>query len=462
MRNNKKIIALIIILAVLLAALVAAAIVIHHREEPVPPAQTTGPETVMTTEPSAEPSSEPTEPSTEPTEPPITKIATATISSVGDMLMHEPVFQSGYNSATGEYELDMIFRYFYDYVTSADLAVGNLETTLAGDDNGFAYHGYPNFNCPDSIIDSMKNAGFDLILTANNHSYDTGSIGLSRTLEVVRDRELMYLGTKQDAEEPNYIIADCNGIRIGLMCYTYETGTENPDTIALNGAPLSVADSKLVNAFSYSELPAFYAEMEENIADMEANGAEAVMLFIHWGDEYDIEGNRTQKQMAQTLCDLGVDVIVGGHPHVVQPVELLTSAEDENHKTLCLYSMGNAVSNQRKERMNLKTGHTEDGVMFSITFAEYSDGTVIIEDADILPFWVDRRYNADWVREYYMLPLDTEIEDWKTQFDLSDDTLAQAQASYERTMAIVGKGMEEADAYYAANQQAVEEQLGVQ
>ena len=195
---------------------------------------------------------------------------------------------------------------------------------------------------------------------------------------------------------------------------------------------------------------------------MEAEGAEAVMLYIHWGEEYQLKANSSQKAIAQKLCDLGIDVIVGGHPHVVQPVELLTSTTDANQKTVCLYSMGNAVSNQRLGNLsNVKTAHTEDGVMMQVTFAEYSDGTVIVEYADVLPFWVWMHYDEDWNKLYQMMPLDDQIEDWQTQFGVDDDVLKKLQDSYDRTMAIVGEGIEEAQAYYAANQKAVEEAIGV-
>lgn len=456
MKKTKKLIGVIFALVAVLCVMVVLSVTL--KDQPEQPATTNPSKNQMQ---STEPSTEvPTAPSTEPTQPPVYKVSTATISSVGDMLMHKNVFNSGYRN--GVYELDLIFEYFSDYVLQADLAAANLETTLAGLDNGYEYNGYPNFNCPDAVVDAMKNAGFDMVLTANNHSYDTRSIGLKRTLEVIKDRDLQYLGTKMDEEEPNFVIAELNGIRVGLMCYTYETENTYDDRISLNGIVLTAEDSRKVNSFDYNDLPAFYAEMEENLADMEALGAEAALLYIHWGDEYRLKANDQQKAIAQKLCDLGIDVIVGGHPHVVEPVELLTSTTDENQKTICLYSMGNAVSNQRLGNISsINTAHTEDGVMFSVTFAKYSDGTVIVEDADILPFWVDMRRNSSGVREYYMLPLDTNIEDWKTQFDLTDATLKKAEESYERTMAIVGDGMTEADAYYAANQAAVEAALGV-
>ena len=454
MKKNKNLLILIAVLAVTLAVLLMVAIFAIDRGDPA-----NTPTAPQITQPTTEPTEAPTEP---PTEPPVTKVATATVSSVGDMLMHMSVINSGYNDATGEYDLRPIFDYISDYTTSADLMVGNLETTLAGLDNGYKYNGYPAFNCPDSVIDAMKHAGFDVVLTANNHSYDTRSVGLKRTLETIQSRGLPYLGTKLSPEEKDYIIADCNGIQIGMMCYTYETTAGDSDTIALNGITLSKDDSQRVNAFSYSNLNKFYSEISANIAQMEEEGAEAVMLYIHWGEEYQLKANSSQKNIAQKLCDLGVDVIVGGHPHVVQPVELLTSTTDENQKTVCLYSMGNAVSNQRLGNLSsVKTAHTEDGVMMQVTFAEYSDGTVIVETADVLPFWVWLHHDADWNKRYQMMPLDDQIEDWKNQFGVNDDVLKKLEESYKRTMDIVGEGIAEAQQYYAANQKAVEQALGV-
>ncbi len=449
---KKNHIVMIAILATVLVALVILAVFVIGGETNTPtPTQPTAAPT--------EPTPAPTEP---PTEPPVTKIATATVSSVGDMLMHMPVINTGYNEETRTYDLHAIFDYISDYTTSADLMVGNLETTLAGLDNGYKYSGYPQFNCPDSVVDAMKGAGFDVILTANNHSYDTRSVGLKRTLEVIRDRQLQYLGTKLAAEEKDYVIADCNGIQIGLLCYTYDTGTSDPETIALNGITLTREDSKLVNSFDYNDLDIFYADVQENLAAMKKEGAEATMLYIHWGEEYQLQANSSQKAIAQKLCDLGVDVIVGGHPHVVQPVELLTSTQDENQKTVCLYSMGNAVSNQRLGNLSsVKTAHTEDGAMLQITFAKYSDGTVIVEYADVLPFWVWMHYDADWNKLYQLMPLDDQIEDWQTQFGVDDDVLKKLRDSYDRTTALVGEGIAAAQEYYAANQKAVEQALGV-
>jgi poly-gamma-glutamate synthesis protein (capsule biosynthesis protein) len=148
------------------------------------------------------------------------------------------------------------------------------------------------------------------------------------------------------------------------------------------------------------------------------------------------------------MCDLGVDVIVGGHPHVIQPMELLTSTEDSNHKTICLYSTGNAISNQRRDLMTLNTGHTEDGIIFTFTFSKYSDGTVRVEEADLLPTWVDKHTDSSTGKiTYDVYPLDDEVTDWKTQLQLSDNGYKNAQASYERTMKIVESGLQQVQSF---------------
>ena len=442
-----------IVLSVILVGLILVVMFMGGDEpKPTDPIQTTTAPT--TTAPTTVP------PTT--TEPPIVKESSFTLSAVGDMLMHMPVVNSGYYANTNSYNLDTIFTYFTDHVQSADFAVGNLETPLAGTDNGYNYSGYPQFNCPDAIIDSMKTAGFDLVLTANNHSYDTRGVGLKRTLEVIRDRELGYLGTKVEADDPNFLVVERNGIKLGLACYTYEDNSD-PAIKAPNYITMSAEHAPLINTFDYTNLNLFYDELSDSMAQADQQGADAFVLFIHWGYEYQTTQHSIQSQIAQSLCDIGVDVIVGGHPHVVQPVELLTSTTDETQKTVCLYSMGNAVSNQRRQNMNLNTGHTEDGVMFSVTFSRYSDGTVILESAECLPTWVNLHYNTETAHnEYNILPLDKDITDWKSAFNLTDSTLAGCEASYDRTMAIVGTGMEAVDAYLAANQAAVEEALGVE
>ena len=390
------------------------------------------------------PLQEETEPPTETTVPtpvPEHVVSTATILSTGDILMHKPVIDVNFKN--GAYDFESIFRYVTEDVTAADYAVANLETTLASTTNGYQYSGYPNFNCPDEIVDGAKAAGFDMLLNGNNHSYDTSSVGMHRTIEIIRDRELDHIGFVDKDEEKRYLVKEINGINIGMICYTYETDNR-ADTVALNGLPLKADDKNLVNAFDYNALDTFYAELEGHLKAMEEDGAEATMLYIHWGDEYQLKQNANQSKIAQKICDLGVDVIVGGHPHVVQPMDLLESTVDPEHKTICLYSMGNAVSNQRQGNLTaISTAHTEDGVLFSVTFSKYSDGTVYVESTDLLPVWVYRRTDGTG-NEYNMLPLHIEEADgWMEAFNMKEHTVTAAKNSHARTMAIVQEGLTE-------------------
>lgn len=448
---------IIVVLSVILMILLPAAFMLSAENplDGITTAPSTAPTVPTTTPPTTTP---PT--TAAPTEPPVVKVGSFTLSSVGDVLIHSNVFNA---ASTGNgYDFSQNFRFLADYIRSADYAAGNLETTLAGLDNGYSYSGYPNFNCPDEIIDGMKDAGFDMILTANNHSYDTRSAGFHRTMQTIADRGLAFLGTQADAEDPDYMLVERDGITLGLMCYTYEDNAD-PDVKAPNGIPLTKADTPLMNTFNYECLPEFYTEIKTILAEMEELGAEATVLYIHWGYEYHLKQNSTQSKMAQALCDLGIDVIIGGHPHVVQPVELLTSTTDESHKTVCLYSMGNAVSNQRQGLISsIDTAHTEDGVLFSVTFSKYSDGTVILESADLLPTWVflgTSPVTGEW--EYNIMPLDDSVSDWYAQLQLTDSMYKNCKASYDRTMAIVGSGMAEVDAYLAQNVADTEALLGV-
>ena len=396
----------------------------------------------------------PTEPPTEaPTEPePEHVVSRATIGATGDLLMHMPVINSGLLS-DGSYNFDYIFKYLSEYTNAADFAVANLETTLAGSER--AYSGYPNFNCPDEIVDGARNGGFDMLLTGNNHSYDTGEAGFFRTIETVRSHGLETLGTMLTADEPKYVIEDINGIKVGMISYTYQGIPDGAVSgrVYLNGIMLHEGAENVVNTFIPNSPESFYTEVEGYAQQMRAEGAEALVIFMHWGVEYTTTPVAHQTQIAQKLCDLGFDVIVGGHPHVVEPIALLSSTVDPSHKTVCLYSMGNAVSNQRASVMESQPeGYTEDGVWFTMTFCKYSDGTVYLEDVNLIPCWVNLRTTNG--RYYYILPLDsTKQGNWAELLDLGEVSLAAATRSYNRTMGIVGDGLTQSKQYLADQQE---------
>ena len=414
----------------------------------------------------------PTVPPTEATVPETTVpkepehvVSTATILSIGDLLMHGQLITDA-QQADGSYDFNYIFPYITPYVTAADYAAANLEVTLAGPSR--PYQGYPMFNSPDAIVDAAKNAGFDMLLTANNHMYDSGEDGFLRTVRTIREKGLTALGTREEAEEPAYTVQNINGIKVGMVCYTYEQRPENyrSDRVYLNKNILSATCSALVNSFVGTELDPFYTEIGGILEQMRNDGAEATVMFIHWGVEYQLTQNAEQQQIAQKLCDLGFDVIVGGHPHVVQPVELLESTVDPEHRTVCLYSMGNAVSNQRQgELTSITTAHTEDGAMFSMTFSKYSDGTVYLEDVALIPTWVraiDVNGNtvvrrSGTIRRYEILPLDDSLRSqWQEQFGIDSSTLAQCADSWQRTMDITGAGLTQSQDYLRAEKLARE------
>lgn len=450
-RRQTNYVPLIAMLAALLIIVVFTAVLLHMGTGG--PDETAAPQ-LQTTNPGTDSTEESEQPTTEVTEPPITVTGTATIGATGDMLMHMPCVKPALQS-DGTYDFGSYFTNFASYVQAVDYAVANLETTLAGGDykhggGKVGYSGYPAFNCPDGIVPSLRSAGFDMLLTANNHTYDTLTTGFFRTQEIIAQNGLDHIGTKASEEDASYLIKTIDGISVGMVCYTYETN-DSPDKIDLNGGTdLKENEEPLINVFLKDDVAGFTADLEENIADMKADGAEAIVLYIHWGEEYQTKQNKQQEAMAQAACDLGVDVIVGGHPHVIQPIDLLTSTTDESHKTVCLYSTGNALSNQRRQHMNLKTGHTEDGIFFTFSFVKYSDGTVRVEDVDVLPLWINLYTSSSTGKDVYdILPLDKAVEDWKTAFVLTDTALVNAEASYDRTMKIVGSGLEEVQEYLA-------------
>ena len=401
----------------------------------------------------------PTEAPTETTVPePEKVIATATISAQGDLLMHKPIFdyRSVVPTADGSYDFSSVFKYMKDVTQGYDYAIANLETTFGGDD--FPYQGNPSFNCPDPFLDSVVDAGYDMLLTANNHSNDTLQAGILRTLEKVRGAGLGTLGTRMNEEEKRYSIVDVNGIKIGMLCYTYSSGLSDKGIPRLNGnSPME--NEQLINWFYNRKPEKMYDEVKQILADMEADGAEINMMFIHWGNEYELTENSFQNNQAQALCDLGVDVIVGGHPHVVQPVEVMTSTTDPEHSTIVIYSLGNAVSNQRRGNLGdlCHTAHTEDGILFEITFEKYSDGKVYIQSADILPTWVNLHRNNGG-NEYNMIPLNMEEVDlWQERFGLDANSFNSANLSWGRTMKIVEEGLMQIQDFLAQEKEAREQ-----
>lgn len=399
----------------------------------------------------------PTQPSqTEPTIPegPVQLVQTATIGALGDIIPDLPIINA-YETETG-YDFDGIFRFLSPYSQGVDYAVASLETTLAGTGEGLRYDGFLNRNCPDEIVDSLKAAGFEMLLTANNHSYDTGSAGLQRTIDVIAQRGLQNLGTSRESTLSKYTIVDINGIRVGMLSYTMESPIPEdgqPGTVYLGPHQVQKEDLARICTYLPEQPDLLCAELQWNLNRMRQQGAEASVVFLHWGNSYSLKASDDQKYLAQQLCNMGVDVIVGTHPHVVEPAQLLTSTTDPAHQTVCLYSLGNAVSNQRFGSVRrISTAHTEDGLFFTFTFCKYSDGSVYLSDVGLLPLWMEMR--PELQRSYNIIPLDDSLRDqWQSLYGLSDAAVQAAGKSYNRTSKILGTaGTELREALAAARE----------
>ncbi len=367
-------------------------------------------------------------------------VSTATVVNTGDILVHSPVLAGAKVGDT--YDFSDFFKEAKSYFTATDLAVANLEVTLGGTESG-SYLGYPTFNCPDTLLDTVEDSGIDLLLTANNHCYDTGVYGLKRTVQQIKLRKALdFLGTKEAETDPTYIIKDVGGIKIGMTCFTYENKSTAAGRKSINGNLISAEANPLINSFSYENIEEFYQTAQTVIDNMKKDKADATVFYIHWGEEYQLKENTWQDTIAQKLCNMGIDVIVGGHPHVVQPIDLLTS-EDSTHQTVCLYSMGNSISNQRQEIMHPEctTGHTEDGVLFYYTFQKYSDGKVVLSGVDLIPTWVNK-YSGKSGYIYTMYPLEKQ-NDGAEKYGLTGSAATKSAASFNRTKEILGAKLTE-------------------
>ncbi|MBR6068032.1 MAG: CapA family protein [Bacteroidales bacterium] len=245
----------------------------------------------------------------------------------GDLMQHDSQFKMALQD-DGTYDYSECFRYVKHEIESADIAIANFETTLAGP----PYHGYPNFCAPDKYLVDCKTAGFDIMLTANNHTCDRRQQGLERTIRVMDSVGIQHLGTYLDTAsfELNYpLLVEKNGFRIAMLNYTY----------AINGA--TVHAPNIVNHIDT-------AKISIDIEKAKSMEPDAIIAFMHWGVEYMLEPDISQKKLADWLFNKGVTHIIGGHPHVVEPIEIRTdSITGEKH--LLAYSLGNFLSNSTRQ-----------------------------------------------------------------------------------------------------------------
>ncbi len=370
---------------------------------------------------------------TEPTQ----KSASITYTAAGDIILHKPFLESPVylNTENGTYDYTSIFTYCEDLLADSDFASVTFEGAFV--DGSTGYSGYPMFQGPDALADALTATGIDMVNLASNHVYDAAEEGFLRTMDVVKQKNMLPCGIRSSEEEKPYTVQNINGIKVGIISYVYET-TEEGGTPSINGIPLSDHAQTLINSFNYNDLDPFYTEVESSLKAMEEEGAEYIIAYMHWGTEYQTKQSTQQEEIAQKLCDLGIDALIGSHPHVIQPVDLLTSS-DGKHQMVCAYAIGNFLSNQQKEYMQaeMPTGETEDGYVLSLSIERNKKGDVSLTDASFTPTWVYRFDNTG--AQFYILPVNDPAA-LETTTGISGIS-SEAQESADRTGAIINEGV---------------------
>ncbi|HBP39208.1 MAG TPA: hypothetical protein DD640_10830 [Clostridiales bacterium] len=353
-----------------------------------------------------------------------------TLACVGDIILHQSVIDGGL-TADGTYNYDPVFQYVKPILGEADLALANYEGTLAGS----PYSGYPFFCAPDAIADALAASGFQAVWTANNHSIDKGLKGLIRTAEVFRDKGFLVIGTRPDETGRTDAVADVRGIKIGLMAYTFETiGT--PDQKTLNGINLPDGADPLIDSFNPYRDDAMardLAALLDRAAALRKEGAEIICLSLHWGDEYKTRSNAYQRQMAQQLADAGIELIVGHHPHVLEEIDVLTSATT-GKQTLVFYSISNFLHNMDFDTHGT-SGKAQDAVIARIYLLKDSSG-VRVEKAEYIPTYVVRVPKGNG-KQHLIVPVLAALDD-PASFQT---TTQEMTASLERITAILGDSL---------------------
>ncbi|MGL5652423.1 MAG: CapA family protein [Paraclostridium sp.] len=355
-------------------------------------------------------------------------VKNVTISAIGDIMAHDDQLKAQFDKDTNTYSFDNNFKYVKPYISKSDLAIGNLETTLAGPKA--KYSSFPKFNSPDELADAIKNSGVDIVSTINNHTYDRGSDGVYRTLDVLNSKDIEHVGTQKNDEDENFLIKDVDGVKLGITAYSY--GQVYGSTTALNGLNINYSDLNNLNIFNSSYVDIAFNEIKDTLDVMNNKESDLQVVILHWGDEYTRQPNEFQKELAKKLCDYGVDIIIGSHPHMVQPIEMIKSDENDN-ETLVIYSLGNFLSNQRNEILNKK--YTEDGVIVNIGINKnLNTGETKISNVEYIPTWVNKYNNKTGKLTYEIIPLINE----KQLSKIDNLPLDKAKKSYDNTTSIIG------------------------
>lgn len=344
---------------------------------------------------------------------------TFTLTSLGDSLCHNTQYWDAYNSKTNEYNFSYVYEDIKNYTLSSDITIGSLETTFAGKEKG--YSNYPTFNTPDSLATALKDIGVDVVSLAGNHALDYGYNGLCRTIDVFDNIGLSHLGTYKTAEEQEKIlIKDVKGVKIAFLNYTYGT----------NGIPLPSGKEFCVNLIDKDFIKKQINQAKEKDVDM-------IVACMHWGTEYRTTANSEQKNLANFLFENGVDIILGNHPHVLEPMEKKTiTLQDGTAKDVfVVYALGNFTADQRDEI-------TRDSAILNLTITKNSDGKISIDKVNYVPIYMYKNTNVS-THKFKILDIEKTIKDYEEGKNTSINSTVynNLKKQLEKIKSILGDGI---------------------
>ena len=319
---------------------------------------------------------------------------TFTLTAIGDVMCHNTQYMDAYDSNTGTYDFSYVFDNISSYTKTADICIGNLETSFAGEDRG--YSNYPTFNSPDSLADSLKRIGVDVLSTAGNHALDMGFSGLSRTIDVLDKADISHLGTyKTQEDQDKVLIKYIKGVKIAILNYTYGT----------NGISVP-SDKKFCINLIDKDLIKKHIETAKN------QNADIIVACMHWGTEYQTKQNSEQEELADFLFQNGVNVIIGNHPHVIQPMEkrTVTLEDGSTRDGFVAYALGNFICDQNAV-------NTRDSIILNLKITKHTDGSITIDNYDYVPIYM---YKDSSVSKHKMKILDINKTIYNYEHNLDD------------------------------------------
>ena len=343
-------------------------------------------------------------------------VRTARVVANGDILIHDALYYTA-KKEDGSYDFNPFFEYVKPWIEGADLAIGDFEGTIS---DRSPLGGYPLFNAPVQIADTMKEVGYDVVDLAHNHILDTGLYGLKYTDKVFKDRGLDTVGVHADKKrsEDKILIKEVNGIKIAILAYAY----------GYNGMDANLTAEDRTNHLSDLD----EEKMKEEIQRAEKE-ADVTVVMPQMGVEYKLEPTEEQKALYHKMIEWGADVVFGGHPHVIEPAE---TVEKDGDKKFIIYSMGNFVSNQRMERMENKW--PERGLLMDVTFEKANDKTTV-KTVKAHPTLVysklnGRNINGAPLYDYKIMVLEDFINGGKLRDQLDDKMKEKVDVSYKEIM----------------------------